>query len=176
MLGTRGDRVAGSKVVTLETPDHGYRHGRCEEGIFAGAFRDPAPARVTGHVHHRRKRPVDTVRGRFGGRDARTLFHEFRVPGRCLGQGNGQNGLETVDDVPADKERYTEPAFLHGNALQFIDSVNVGEVQDRAKPAGPQVVAQVIRRMSVTGVRLAHLADLLFGGHLRQQLIHALFH
>src|SRR5215831_8919933 len=74
-------------VTSLKSADAGSGHRGAEKRIFAGAFDDSAPPRISRNIEHRRKSPVDTGRARFQSGDACRFFGRRRVPAAGLSQG-----------------------------------------------------------------------------------------
>jgi hypothetical protein len=137
-------------------------------GVFTQGLGDPTPARVPGDIDHRSKGPVDTVGGSFGRADRSAAAYELRVPGRGLPEGNREDGLEAVDDVPSDKQRDAKPTFLDGKALQFVDDPQIDLIEHRADFALADELGEVLRHMSAAALELTHLADFLVQAHGRQ--------
>jgi hypothetical protein len=80
-----------------------------------------------------------------------------------------------VDDIAPDKQWNTQAAFLHGDALQLVDGVDVRLVENGTDLAAANVVGEMIRYMSMCSLHLAHLADFLVKAHLGKELITAGF-
>ena len=74
-----------------------------------------------------------------------------------------------MDHVPANEQRYTEAAFLHSDALQLVDGINIDDVNHGPDPSGAQTLTQVLGGIAVTSLHLGHLTDLLGERHLREQ-------
>ena len=78
-----------------------------------------------------------------------------------------------MDDVSANEQRNAEAAFFHRNTLQFVDNTDVDNVDDRTDAAVAQTITQVVRRVAVARVDLAHLANLFAERHILQQGMYA---
>ncbi len=61
------DVIGCAEVGALESFDLGFGHAGAEEGIFAGAFHDAAPAGITGDVDHGSEGPLDAGGAGFAG-------------------------------------------------------------------------------------------------------------
>ena len=158
------------QIVTLKTANHGGAQRAAEIGILAETLGDASPARIPGDVDHRRKRPVDAGCRRLDGGDARRLAHAFDVPGGGLAEGDRENRLEAVDDIPADDERYAQTALLQRDALQLVDLVEVHLIEHRPHTPFAHRVVQPVG----AAVDLAELADLLGERHSREQFASAI--
>src|ERR1019366_1411519 len=89
----------------LKTAHHGGTDGLGNPGIFTRAFRDAAPAGITGDIDHGSERPADAFGSGFGGGDAGGLFNQRGIPTGGLTGGDGKNGAVAVNDVAAEEQR-----------------------------------------------------------------------
>ena len=74
------DVIGRAEVRALKSSDLGLRHAGAEEGIFAGAFHDAAPARITRDVDHGGEGPLDAGGAGFAGGHGLRLLGEQRDP------------------------------------------------------------------------------------------------
>ena len=125
-----GRHRRGVRQVALIAADHRLGHLGVQPGVLSASFRDAAPARVPRDVQHRREGPSDPLPGRLDGGHAGARLHEGGVEGRRQPQRDGENRVETVDDVPAHEERNPETGLLHADTLELIDFHRIHLVQD----------------------------------------------
>jgi hypothetical protein len=168
VLGACRDGAWCIEIRALETLDHRRTETRTEVGVFTQRLRDPTPARVPGDIDHRSKGPVDTVGGSFGRTNRSAAAYELRIPARGLPEGNGEYGLEAVDDVPSDKQRDAKATFLDGKALQFVDDPQIDLIEHRTDFALAYELGEMLRHMSAAALELTHLADFFVQAHGRQ--------
>ena len=77
--------------------------------------------------------------------------------------------------VAAHQKRYTETAFLNGNALHFVNDFNIDLVQYGADLARLDGFSKASRNGAIGRIDLGHLADLFGHVHATKQVINALF-
>src|SRR5690606_27875399 len=82
---------------------------------------------------------------------------------------NGENRAVTVNNIPSDDQRNSEPALLNSYALYLIHLFNAKEVQQRTASSFPDSLFQLFRVHEITKVKLRPLPDLFIQGHLRNQ-------
>ena len=169
-----GRHGRGVRQVALVAAHHGFAHAGVQVGVFAAAFRYPAPTGVAGNVQHGREGPADALRRGLDGRNAGALLHQFRVKGGCQTQRNGEQGVETMNHVPAHQQRNAQAGFLHGQPLVFVNLFRIHLVEDGTNLTGTKGIC--ILGHVATGRNLVHLADFLLQGHLAQQFIYASLH
>jgi outer membrane protein assembly factor BamB len=102
---------------------------------------------------------------RFDGLD---LLDELRIPGGCEGEWDGEDGALAVDHVHGEEQWDFEARLFHGDVLEAIDVVGVGDVGDGAKAAGLDGLLE----LSTAGgeaVDLDELTGLFLGSHLRDE-------
>ena len=154
----------------LEAVDLGFGHAGAEEGIFAGAFHDAAPAGIAGDVDHGSEGPVDAGGAGFAGGHGLRVLGGRGVPTGGHGDGDGVDGAEAVDDVEAEEERNVEAALLDGDVLEAIDFGGVGEEEEGADGAGAH--HRIHRGAWLAEDRdLGHLAEFFGEGHLGDELV-----
>lgn len=73
-----------------------------------------------------------------------------------------------MNDVATDQKRDAQAAFLDGYALQLIHQINVDNIEHRTNATCPQILAEIIWRITLTCIKLTHLADFLGQCHLRK--------
>ncbi len=112
--------------------------------------------------------------GGLEGGDARTTRDELRVPTRRLAQWNREDGLEAVNDVPPDQQRYSQTVFLDGDPLQFVYRIDIHFVQDGSDAPLDDGFSQWRWDVTAGTVDQTQLPDLFVQGHLRQQLVNPL--
>ncbi len=77
-------------------------------------------------------------------------------------------------DIATDQEGNSETAFLNRDALKFIHSSQVDNVQYRTDASGSQTVTEIVRRIAVARVFLTHLANLLGQRHTLYEFRYAI--
>ena len=169
VLDAGDDAVRVREGGSLEAVDLGFGHAGAQEGIFAGAFHDAAPACVAGDVDHGAEGPADAGGGGFAGGHALGFFGHGGIPRGGQGEGHGVDGAEAVDDVEAEEDGDVEAGLVDSDVLEVIDARGVGDEEEGADAAGADFGfgGGVVR--GVEG-DLAHLADLLFEGHAVEEV------
>ena len=199
VFGAGGHAATTSEIAGLEAAHARTRQRRAQKDILAGALGDPAPARIARDIDHRRKDPVDPMRGCLFGGDARRALQQRRIPGTRLGQRDREHRSEAVNHIGADDQGDAQARLLDGDALVAIDQLRIGQVQQRSHLAGANLLIKagrgcgsslggwpdIVRLLDdfrkligaghLEGHNLHQLADLLGQGHLWQQRIHARF-
>ena len=135
VFGTGHDMIGRAERRPLEAAHLGGRHGRTQEGIFAGALDDAAPAGVTGDVEHRAEGPVQACGAGFLGRHGLRPFGNRRIPRRGHGQRHGEDRAVAVDHIEGEEQRDLRRALFDGDLLERVELLRVVEPQDRAGPA-----------------------------------------
>src|SRR5436190_20780943 len=80
MLWAGRDAIRGIQARALIAADIRASDRRAEKRIFAGTFGHSSPARISGDIHHWRKRPADAACGSFTSRNAGCLVNMIRIP------------------------------------------------------------------------------------------------
>ena len=162
--------MGDAEGCALESLDLGLGHAGAEEGIFAGAFHDAAPARVAGDVDHGSEGPLDAGGAGFASGHRLRLFGGGRIPTGGEGDRDGIDGAEAVDDVVAEEERNVEAALFDGYVLEAVDLGCVGDEEEGADGAGAGELFGGARGWAVEG-DLGHLAELFGEGHFGDELV-----
>src|SRR5690242_13060626 len=76
-------------------------------------------------------------RNRIARRRRLDLFDKRRIPGGSQAKQNREDRPQPVDDVKAEQQRDTEPAFLDGETLQAVRLARVGNEEQAAGRASP---------------------------------------
>ncbi len=118
--------------LALETAHARRRHQLTEMWILSRTFHDAPPPRIARDVDHRREGPVDAVRARFHGGDARGVAHAGGVEARRFGERHGKDGAPAVDDVLREEQRDVQPRLLDGDALHLASRRRSPEVEKGA--------------------------------------------
>ena len=116
--GSHCGRVA--QVFTLIALDHSHTHLHIQIWVLARTFGDASPARIAGHVEHRRECPADTTCRSLDCSNAGAFLNECRIKCRCKSDRNRENGTESVDHVTAHQDRDSQATLLHGSLLDSI--------------------------------------------------------
>ena len=116
----------------MESFDLRGGHAGAEEGIFAGAFHDAAPAGIARDVDHGSEGPLDAGGAGFASGHGLSFFGNSGVPTGGEREGNGVDGAEAVDDVEAEEEGDVQAALLDGDVLEAIDLGCVGDEEEGA--------------------------------------------
>ena len=167
MLGAGSHGVRAAEVVGLIAAYHGFAKNRGQVRIFAETFRNAAPSAVAGHVEHWRECPAYAYRRGFVGSHTGAFLHQCGIPGGCLSERNGVDGLETVYNVAGKYQRYAKTGVLDGLALQGVDGFRIHFVEQRAYTAGADRSGHLVGQAD-TGA-LVELTDFFVEGHLREQ-------
>ena len=192
MLGA-GEHMAFRQVPVraLQAPDQMLAHLADQVRVFAVGLPHPAPAGVPGHIQIRRKGPVHPGPAHFQRSLRPDFLQQFRIErGGHVDVGRIDRAAFVqgvpVDGVHADEQRNPQPAFLRqllqGGGLLGGQHVQKGTDLPAADLVGDAGIAEVlVRRIDVLvrrplprrhiagGYILAHLADLFFQRHLRQE-------
>ena len=60
-----------------------------------------------------------------------------------------------MNDIPTNHEGNTEATLFNGDALKFINNIDIDLIKHRANKPGTQAIAEIIRRNRLAGVELA---------------------
>ena len=148
-----------------------------QPGVFAGAFHDPAPAGIAGHIDHGCEGPVQARSGGLGTGHPRRFFNRVHIPAGGFAERDGENGFVAVNDVVAEQQGNVQAGFFHRDALQFAGKSDGVAVEQGTAGAAANVVFIPFadggaRTFPVGGVE-GHLTDFFFERHLRQQFFDA---
>src|SRR6185437_2042212 len=124
------DDAIGTEGIALESDDLRASHGCAEVRIFAGAFNNAAPSRITGDVDHGGERPANAGGSRVLAGEALCGFFHTGIPGGGHGQRNREDRAISVNDVVGEKNGYVKAGFLDSEMLEPVDFFNIDEPQD----------------------------------------------
>ena len=105
-------------VSLLISPEHYCAHDPAKERIFPERFHYPSPSRVSGHIHHRRKRGLDPLSSRLCRGMPRHLLNQFRMKGTCLTKRDRSYGPAPVYNIRHKQQRNVMRMFFH---IFFLD-------------------------------------------------------
>ena len=191
-------------MVVLKPADLGFRKAGSEIRIFARSFRNSSPAGISGHIDHRRKVPCHAGSSGFFRCHSCGLLHEFGVEGSGLRDSDRVDGTETVNDIQTEDQRNAQAAFLDCDLLQFVHLHGILHHQRAHLAAADLFFMKILRGgahdaaeffLGNSTVRhhldqfleryvksphdgrrdLVHLSDLLFQGHLGEDLFYSCF-
>ena len=120
MLDARSHCGRVAQVFSLIALYHSHTHLHIQIWVLARSFGDAAPARVAGHVEHRRECPADTACRSLDGSNPGAFLNKGRVKCRCKSDRNRENGTESVNHVTTNKNRDSQTALLYGSLLDSI--------------------------------------------------------
>ena len=107
-----GEHALGRlEVPTLKALHASSREQPAEQHVLAAAFNTAAPALIARDVDHWREGPVDTGARGFERRSFGGASRKIRLEARNLGEGNGEDGPMSVDDVAGEDQRDLHPRF-----------------------------------------------------------------
>ena len=191
-------------MIVLKTADLRLCKAGSQIRIFARAFRDSSPTGIPGHVDHRGKMPCNSCCSGFLCRHRCGLLHEFGVEGSGLRDSDRVDGTETVNDIQTEDQRNAQAAFLDCDLLQFVHLHGILHHQRAHLAAADLFFMKILRGgahdaaeffLGNSTVRhhldqfleryvksphdgrrdLVHLSDLLFQGHLGEDLFYSYF-
>ena len=191
--------LAPGEVSPLETVDRRQTHLRNQVRIFAVGLFDAAPARIPRHVDHRRQRLARTPGADLPGHHAVDLLHQLRVPGAGQSDGLGKDRctsrLEAVESFFVEHYRDSQASLFHVPALYGVHQLHrfasrsvrvdarlaplpvVRRSRDVADSVGNRLGgllghedAVVVEQQILVAPQALELRDLLFEGHLREQV------
>ena len=175
MLEACGDRILAAETRALITTDRSRPKNPVGIRIFPIPFRHAAPARVAGHIDHRRECPVHPAASGFPSRMRAHPLDQCRIPRAGLTQRNLVQGLETVDVVIAKEDGNPKPGLLHGLFLHGIPQrgvcVEINEGTDFGRNllhGFPDIVHIVVPSQCI----LVQLQHLLMDGHAGKEILH----
>ncbi len=122
----------------LEAADGGQADLGADMRVLAIGLLDAAPARVAGHVDHRRQRQVRTAGAHLAGGDGEDLLGQLGVEGRGQGDGLREAGRVTgdiaVQGLVVHQQRDAQARLLHGPLLGGVGVARrlLGVAVDRA--------------------------------------------
>src|SRR5947207_13975771 len=88
MLWAGRDAIRGIQARALIAADIRASDRRAEKRIFAGTLGHSSPARISGDIHHWRKRPADAACGRFTTINSGCWFNQSWIRTGRKPQGN----------------------------------------------------------------------------------------
>src|SRR6185437_13182412 len=152
--------------AALETSDLCRSHRGAQIGILACAFHHPTPARITGDIDHRCKRPLNSRST--GLRCCGCLYgsDHFWIPRCCECQRYWKDGAISVYDIQSKQQWDMLRRLYHSNPLQSVDRLRIAEGRHRPQLSGADLA---LERFASEIERLSQLADLLLESHFRQQ-------
>ena len=133
--------------------------------VLAISLGHPAPPRVSGDVHHRRKGPFDSDGRTFSCSYPATSFHKGRVEGCGLGEGDREDGPVAVDDVPSQDKGDLESGLLHDYFLNLVGVLNSPDVDDGADFSVDEGLDDILRDGLISAGHLEELSYFFLDGH-----------
>lgn len=161
------DMVGSADVVALKAANLSGGKGRAEVGVFACTFDDASPTGIAGDINHGTEGPVDANGAGFPGGDGLGTGGEGRIPGGGHGKGHGEDGAEAMNDVKSEEERDVKAGVLHGEMLEAVDLVGIGDEEERADVACLDACFDRLR--GAKEEELIELSELLLHSHLMEE-------
>ncbi len=134
-----GQHTARSEMRTLESEYLRARHGSAEVRIFTRAFHDPAPARVTRNIDHRRESPVDARGPRVLRRQMLRPFLHRGIPRRSHRQRDRKDRAVPVNNIESEKNGNVQAGLVHREMLEPL--IWLTSVSQRTEPTLPCVIS-----------------------------------
>jgi hypothetical protein len=170
VLGRGQHGVSGGEVVALEAAQLRARHRGAEIGVFARTFHHAAPAWIAADVDHRAEGPVHAGGGGFNGSGAVHALDQCGIPGCRQRQRYRESRAESMVHIAHEPQRDLQPR-LH---RQLLQTAGVGQhilPRQHAVGATQMAFADELIQVLAIGAGDAHLTDLFFQCHPRQQVV-----
>src|SRR5437763_5903381 len=169
MFHARQNVIRTAERIALKAAHLGLSHARTEVRIFAGAFHDPPPPRISRDVHHRREGPSNANRTGLSRRHALCMLRYGRIPRRSERERDGIDRAKTMNHVEAKDKWNMQASLFDRNMLKPVDLDRICNKKKRARL--PLQHALIVRdRVWFLPGGLRYLAELLLQSHLAQQI------
>ena len=96
-----------------------FGNSTAKERIFASPFHHTPPTRVASDVHHRGKRPLDTVSSCFFRSDGSSLLHQLQIPRAGFAKRHREDCLIAVYHIVTEEDRNAQAGFLYRYLLHL---------------------------------------------------------